>query len=130
MRTCFQRGVLTISVVALTGCTSLRVVLDVRAATTTERPALGQSLAQNDDLTLTKTDGSQLRIRLSELSEMSLTGVADHSPIKIIVPLSEVTRIERREFSGVKTVFLVFVIAVGVYAVAKAVGQAALASNI
>jgi hypothetical protein len=43
---------------------------------------------------------------------------------------SDVVKIERREFNGMKTALLVVAIAVGVYVIAEAAAEAALISNL
>jgi len=129
----FRCAILVTSLMALVGCSSLRVVMDAGAISKADAPKAGEAnprLAPGDLLTLTTRDGRQQTLHLTAVSETSLTGVADGASATAVIPLGEVTKIERREFSGIKTAFLVFAIAAGVYAVAAAVAQNALAAGI
>ena len=129
----FRCTILVTTLAALVGCSSLRVVVDAGAiskADTLKAEDVYPRLAPHDLLTLTTRDGRQQTLHLSAVSETSLTGEVDGASKTVVVPLSEVTKIERREFSGIKTAFLVFAIAAGVYAVAVAAAQNALAAGL
>jgi hypothetical protein len=113
--------------VAFSACTSLRTVLDTQfGSASAARPAL----APNDLLTVTTRDGTQTQITLTKAAPEFIEGTQDNGKPLRHFDLTEIVKIERREFDGVKTVFLVIVIAAGVYAIINAVGQASLAANI
>lgn len=112
---------------AFTACTSLRTVVDATAGLTT--PAQ-PPLAPGDELTITTRDGAQSQITLTSLAADSIEGKPERSAPPERFELSGVAKIERREFDGLKTTFLVLVIAAGVYAIALAAAQASLAAGI
>lgn len=130
MRRNLVRCTLAISLTALVGCTSLQVIAGADTPASPISADVGRALAPNDLLTITRFDGSQQVIRLSAVSPGSIDGVDDRSSQKVSLPLEQVQLIERREFSGVKTAFLVTGIALGVYVVARAAAQAALLSQL
>lgn len=112
---------------AFAACTSLRTVLDTQAGLTS--PAQ-PPLAPDDRLTITMRDGAQAQITLTKATAESIEGVQARDAPPRHFDLAEVVKIERREFDGAKTIFLVIAVAAGVYAIAKSVGEAALASNL
>jgi hypothetical protein len=129
LRRHLQRAVLGASLLALVGCSSLQVVMEFGSAHAPAPASVNRLLAPNDALTVTKVDGTQLKLHLTSLSGTSLDGVDDQTAAKVSIPLGEITRIERREFDGLKTAFLVVAIAAGVYALAAAAGSASWAST-
>jgi hypothetical protein len=116
MRQLLCRVVVALCSTALVACTSLRTVHDAGAARSLP-DASAAPLAAGDEVTVSMTDafieGTQLN-----------SNQAEH------IELAEVANIERREFSGIKTVVLVLATYAVLYAIAVAAGTAALASNI
>lgn len=137
MRRYQHAGTVAVALLALVGCTSLRVVSEAGGAASAALVAagglsahLGRTLSANDALTLTQADGSRIDLHLTTVSATAIEGLDDASALAVSVPLGHIVKIERREFDGVKTAFLVVTVAAGVYAIARAAAQAALASNL
>jgi hypothetical protein len=129
MRQLLRRGVVALCAAALVGCTSLRTVLDTSAARTS--PAAPASpLAAGEEVTVSTAAGWQSRLRISAVTASSIDGTQVDSNLAEHIELADVAKIERREFSGIKTVFLVLSIYAVLYAIAVAAATAALASNI
>ena len=112
---------------AFTACTSLRTIMDTRAGLTVPAQA---PLAPDDRLTITTRDGTQTQITLTKATPEFIEGSQGKDAPARHFDLGEVVKIERREFDGLKTTFLVIAIAAGVYAIAKAAAEASLAGNL
>lgn len=87
-------------------------------------------LAPYDLLTITTRDGTQTQITLTKATADFIEGSLEQGALPRHFDLAHVIKIERRELDGVKATFLVIAIAVGVYAIAKAVAEASLANNL
>jgi len=112
---------------ACAACTSLRTILDTQAGLTS--PAQ-PPLAPDDRLKITTRDGTQAQITLTKATAEFIEGSQERDAPPRHFDLAEVVKIERREFDGVKTTFLVIAIAAGVYTIAKAAAEGALAGNL
>jgi hypothetical protein len=124
-----RRLVVALCASALVACTSLRTVIDTSAPPTS--PDTSQSpLAAGDVVTVSKTSGSRSRLRISTVTSGFIDGADVDSDQGEHIELADIVKIERREFSGIKTVFLVVAIYAVLYAIAVAAGTAALASNL
>ena len=79
---------------------------------------------------MTTRSGPATRIQLTTSAPDYIEGTQDDDKQLRRFQLSDIVKIERREFDGVKTSFLVIAIAVGVYAFANAAAQASLMSGL
>lgn len=106
---------------AFTACTSLRTVVDTQAglASPAQPP-----LTPGDELTITTRDGARTQIALTSVASDFVEGSPEKGAPPRRFDLGQVIKIERREFDGMKTTFLVIVIAAGMYAIASAAAQA------
>ena len=119
--------VVVVACAAFTACTSMRTVLDTQSGLPSVAPP---TLAPNDVVTITTRDGTQAQMTLTKTAPDFIEGNPENGSPPRRFHLSEVVKIERREFDGAKTAFLVIAVAVGVYAILKAVAEASLAANI
>ena len=115
---------------AFIGCTSLRTIVDANAPLSGSTAVVQPALAPNDSLTVTTRDGIKTQIHLTTAAPDFFDGTQDSDKQPRHFQLSEVVKIERREFDSVKTTFLVIAIAAAVYLIAKAAAEASLASNL
>jgi hypothetical protein len=129
MRQLLRRLVVSLCATALMACTSLRTVVDTSAARSLP-DAYTAPLSPGDEVTVSTTTRSQSRLRVSTVTATFIEGTQVDSNQAEHIELADVARIERREFSGVKTVVLVVAICAVLYAIAVATATAALASNI
>ncbi len=107
---------------AFAACTSMRTVVEISAAPGSAATQIQPALAPNDSLTVTTRSGPATRIHLTTSAPDYIEGTQDDDKQLRRFQLSEIVKIERREFDGGKTTLLVMAIAVGVYALAKAAG--------
>ena len=129
MRPLVRRLVVALCTTALVTCTSLRTVVDTSSPHPSPETSPGP-LAAGDVVTLSTTTGSQSRLRIATVTTTFIDGTQVDSGQAEHIETVEIAKIERREFSGIKTVFLVVVICAVLYAIAVATATAALASNI
>lgn len=128
MRQLLRRLVVALCATAPVACTSLRTVVDTTAPRTA--PDTSQvPLAPGDVVTVSTTAGSQTRLQISTVTATFIDGTQVDSDPAEHIALAEVAKIERREFSGIKTVFLVVVIYAIAYAIAVAAAKAALVGS-
>jgi hypothetical protein len=129
MRQLLRQLVVALCATALVGCTSLRTVLDTSAAHPSPETA-SAPLAAGDEVTVSTAAGRQSRLRISAVTATSIEGTQVDSDRAEHIELAEVAKIERREFSGIKTMLLVVAIYAVLYAIATAAAEATLASNL
>jgi predicted small secreted protein len=119
--------IVVLACTVFTACTSLRTILDTQSGSASvAQPAL----VPNDLLTITTRDGTQTQITLTRTAPEFIEGNQENGAQARHFDLSEVIKIERREFDGLKTAFLVIAIAIGVYTILKATAEASLAANL
>ena len=123
------RLVVALVTASLVACTSLRTVVDTNspqaASASSESP-----LAPGDVVTVATTTGALTRLLISAATATSIDGTQVDSKQAVHIQLADITKIERREFSGIKTLLLVVAICAVLYAMTVAAAEAALASNI
>jgi hypothetical protein len=90
----------------------------------------GRVIAAKDTVTVTPRVGERFVMEVTSVSGSEIEGTVGSAHTPLRVRLAEVETVERREFDGLKTAFLVISIAAGVYTLAKIAAQAALASNL
>jgi len=129
MRAILFRLVVVLCCTAFVACTSLRPVVDRAATQDSSLPISKSTLAANDALTVTSRDGLKVQLHLVSVTADSIEGTQDSDRQPRSFRLVDVVKIERREFDGVKTAFLVVLIAAGVYAIVQAIGPAAVLSG-
>ena len=129
MRHLLRRLVVALCATALVACTSLRTVLDASALHPSPDTS-SSPLAAGDVVTVSPAAGSQSRIQISTVTGTYIDGTQLDSGPAEHIEIADAAKIERREFSGLKTVLLVVAICAVLYAIAVAAGTAALASNI
>jgi len=118
--------IVVLACTVFTACTSMRTILDTQSGSASvAQPAL----APNDLLTITTRDGTQTQITLTRTAPEFIEGNQEGAQARHF-DLSEVIKIERREFDGLKTAFLVIAIAIGVCTILKATAEASLAANL
>lgn len=83
-------------------CTSLRVVADGQAASSSALRSAEPPLAPKDVALITTTDGSRVEVRITAVDATSITGTADGSQEPVVIPIEQVQRIERSEVDGTK----------------------------
>jgi hypothetical protein len=88
-------------------------------------PAIGR----DDSLTVTTRDGAQTKVHVTTVTSEFIEGTQDKDKQLKRFQLSDVVKIERREFDGLKTAILVVSIAVGVYLITEAYATASLLSG-
>jgi hypothetical protein len=76
------------------------------------------------------TAGSQSRLRISTVTDAFIEGTQLDSNQAEHIELAEVAKIERREFSGIKTLALVVTVYAILYAIALASASAAALSSL
>ena len=124
-----RRLVVALCATALVACTSLHTVLDVSAPhPSPDTPS--SPLAAGDVMTVSTAAGSRSRIQVSAVTSNFIEGTQLDSGQVQHIDFAEIAKLERREFSGLKTVLLVVAICAVLYAIAVAAGTAALSSNI
>jgi len=129
MRHLLHRLVVALCATAPVACTSLRTVLDTTAPHPPPEPS-SSPLAAGDVVTVLTAAGSQNHLRISAVTASFIEGTQLDSGQAEHIDFAEIAKLERREFSGLKTVLLVAAIYAVLYAIAMAAGTAALASNI
>jgi hypothetical protein len=107
----------------------MRTVVEISAAPGGAATEIQPPLAPNDSLTVTTRSGPATRIHVTTTAPDYIEGTQDDDKQLRRFQLSEVVKIERREFDGGKTTLLVMAIAVGVFALAKAAAEASLLSG-
>ena len=112
---------------AFTACTSMRTVLDTQSGSASAAQA---ALAPDDRLTVTTRDGTQTQITLTKAAPEFIEGNQGSDTQARHFDFSEVVKIERREFDGLKTTLLAIAVAAGVYMLLKAMAEASLAANL
>jgi hypothetical protein len=129
MRQLLCRVVVALCSTALVACTSLRTVHDAGAARSPP-DASAAPLAAGDEVTVSMTAGSQSRLRISTVTDAFIEGTQLDSNQAEHIELAEVAKIERREFSGIKTLALVVTVYAILYAIALASASAAALSSL
>jgi hypothetical protein len=107
----------------------MRTVVEVSTAQGGAATRIQPALAPNDSLTVTTRSGPAARIHLTTSAPDYIEGTQDDDKQPRRFELSDVMKIERREFDGLKTTILVIAIAAGVFALANGAGYAAIMSG-
>ena len=130
MNSAISRLVVALCSLALVACTTVRTVTDQSAVAPPQRTRLPPTVGINDLVTVTTVDGNVRTLRVGAISEDALDGVAEGSAQASHVLVEQIAKIERREFSGLKTALLVIALVGLAYMVAEALATATLASQL
>lgn len=126
MRQVFSRLIVLLSCAAFVACTSLHTLVDTNASQESSAAEIPPAIAPNDSLTVTTRDGAQTKVHVTTVTPEYFEGTQGKDKQLKRFQLSDVVKIERREFDGVKTALLVVAIGVGVYVIAEAAATASL----
>ena len=130
MRQVVVRLVVLLSCAAFVACTSLHTLVDTSASQEISASEIRPAIGRDDSLTVTTRDGAQTKVHVTTVTSEFIEGTQDKDKQLKRFQLSDVVKIERREFDGLKTAILVVSIAVGVYVIAYAYAGASLLSGV
>jgi hypothetical protein len=130
VRQVFCRLIVLLSCAAFAACTSLHTLVDTSASQEISASEIRPAIGRDDSLTVTTRHGAQTKVHVTTVTSEFIEGTQDKDKQLKRFQLSDVVKIERREFDGLKTAILVVSIAVGVYVIAYAYAGASLLSGV
>ena len=115
-----RKALLVAVSIALTACTSMRIVPTGSSARIGTAGQPNYVLVPGEVVGIKLRNGITFEFTLARVSSSELEGFKLDTPGTVVISLLDIETVERRQFDALKTTLLVVAIAVGVYFVAKA----------
>lgn len=110
-------------VAMLMGCTSLRAVAPAEAVS-------AQTLRPGDEVVVTRRDAAVMKLTIVTVSPQRIEGTEVDTQRAVAVEMSDVERVERRSFDGMRTTLFVVAAVFGAYLYVQAAGVSALLAGL